>query len=67
MPATLTITEPANDQVFFQDDLITLRATADDFEDGDLSRRIQWTSDLDGVLGRGPAPSRRARCASALT
>lgn len=32
---------------------ITFSATAFDFEDGDLSDQVKWTSDVDGILGVG--------------
>jgi hypothetical protein len=37
---------------------ITFRATATDAETGDVSAQIQWTSNLDGVLGTGATISR---------
>jgi hypothetical protein len=33
---------------------LVLEATADDFEDGDVSAGISWSSDVDGYLGTGP-------------
>lgn len=49
----VTIGEPADDVVVTEGDAVTFAATAVDFEGGDLSADIEWSSDLDGVLGVG--------------
>jgi hypothetical protein len=54
-PPVVNITAPANNSVFFVDQLpVQLTATATDFEDGDLRDTLVWTSDRDGAIGVGP-------------
>src|SRR5262249_3588351 len=54
----VAITAPTSGSVFYLRQLpITLRAAATDFEDGDLSRQIRWSSSRDGALGVGAAVS----------
>ncbi|MGF1485223.1 MAG: PQQ-dependent sugar dehydrogenase [Opitutales bacterium] len=50
---TVSITAPADASAFFTTDLINFTATANDFEDGDLSGSVMWASNLDGTLGVG--------------
>lgn len=50
----LSIAEPSDGAVVLQGESLVLSATADDYEDGDLSSTISWTSSLDGHLGSGP-------------
>ena len=52
-PPTINISSPADGAVFTEADLITLIGTGSDTEDGDISGSIQWSSDLDGLLGSG--------------
>jgi YD repeat-containing protein len=54
---TVSITVPANDAVFTAGDNITFTGTATDTEDGDLGSSLQWSSDVDGVLGTGVSVS----------
>lgn len=49
----ITISLPVNNDNFTDTDLISLQAVATDLEDGDISAGIQWSSDIDGVLGIG--------------
>src|SRR5438552_9869731 len=49
----VAITAPAPGAVSASDVPIVFAGAARDAESGDLSRRIQWTSDRDGVLGSG--------------
>src|SRR5207247_619744 len=50
---TVTITAPAAGSTFEHGAPITFTATATDFEDGNLTGSIVWTSDRDGALGTG--------------
>jgi hypothetical protein len=52
-PPSVYLTAPANGETLLTANRTVLRATAADFEDGDLGARIQWTSSLDGALGTG--------------
>jgi hypothetical protein len=52
-PPVITLIEPSDNAVYMTTDLVTFRATALDAEDGDLTARITWVSDRDGVLGNG--------------
>jgi hypothetical protein len=49
----ISINAPQNNTEFADSDLISLQAVATDREDGELSDSIQWSSDIDGVLGVG--------------
>ncbi|MFQ5399231.1 MAG: tandem-95 repeat protein [Anaerolineae bacterium] len=49
----LNIVSPADGSTYQQGWPINLTATANDFEDGDLSANVVWTSDLDGQVGTG--------------
>ncbi|MDT8281917.1 MAG: hypothetical protein RQ982_03790 [Gammaproteobacteria bacterium] len=49
----LTIDSPANNADFTNTALVALQGTATDLEDGDISASLQWSSDIDGVLGAG--------------
>ena len=49
----VAITAPVPGAVSASDVPIVFAGAARDAESGDLSRRIQWTSDRDGVLGSG--------------
>ncbi|MFO1434004.1 MAG: DNRLRE domain-containing protein [Candidatus Competibacteraceae bacterium] len=50
---TVTITAPANNLQVAPGTAITFSGSAGDAEDGTLSARLVWTSDRDGVIGRG--------------
>ncbi len=56
----VSITAPADFSAFNAGDNVTFTGTADDFEDGDLTASIAWTSDLDGALGTGGSVSTTA-------
>jgi subtilase family protein/cadherin-like protein/Big-like domain-containing protein/FG-GAP repeat protein len=47
------IDNPPDGAVFNTADTIPFSGTANDFEDGNISGSIVWSSDLDGVLGSG--------------
>ncbi len=49
----VNITEPANGSTFAAGAAITFTGTATDFEDGDLTGSLRWTSSIDGALGNG--------------
>lgn len=50
---TLQITQPGEGDAFLASEPITFAALATDFEDGDVSANVVWTSDRDGWLGTG--------------
>ncbi|WMS86177.1 fibronectin type III domain-containing protein [Pleionea litopenaei] len=52
-PPDINILSPSPQIQANEHDLIDFRARADDYEDGDLSSQIEWTSDLQGVLDDG--------------
>lgn len=52
-PPLVIITAPRNGWQFPLGVPITFRASVTDAEDGDLGSRLQWSSDVDGVLGTG--------------
>jgi carboxypeptidase T len=52
-PPSATITEPAGDTSVHMGTAVTLGGTASDFEDGNLSSSIVWTSSLDGQITVG--------------
>ena len=56
-PPTVTITSPADGSIFEVTDVVGFVGTADDFEDGGLTGSLAWTSDIDGPIGGGGAPS----------
>src|SRR5205823_11748271 len=49
----VSITAPASGASYLPGTAVTLTATATDFEEGDLTGRITWTSNRDGTLGMG--------------
>ncbi len=57
LPAGVTITAPADGSTAVEGIPIDFAASAVDPEDGDVTAGLLWTSDLDGVIGTGPAPS----------
>ncbi|HSF16449.1 MAG TPA: Ig-like domain-containing protein, partial [Vicinamibacteria bacterium] len=52
-PPSVTIGSPANGRTFFVGETIVFTGTAADFEDGDLTSALTWTSSIDGLLGAG--------------
>jgi hypothetical protein len=52
-PPQVTITGPPGNSRFDSDTPVHLTGTGLDFEDGDLTPYLEWTSDLDGPLGIG--------------
>ncbi len=50
---TLNITTPSDGTSVTQGTSITFSGTANDTQDGDLGASIQWTSDINGVIGTG--------------
>jgi hypothetical protein len=49
----LSLNSPQNNAEYFNGETLTLKAFANDAEDGDISANIIWESDLDGALGTG--------------
>jgi hypothetical protein len=52
-PPTVTILAPADDAIVDVSDPVTLTASAQDLEDGDVSGAVVWSSDRQGALGTG--------------
>ncbi|MGB3143015.1 MAG: HYR domain-containing protein [Maribacter sp.] len=52
-PPIVSITSPEDNIVAESDYSINFASTANDTQDGDLSANINWTSNLDGLLGTG--------------
>ncbi|MCP3961800.1 MAG: hypothetical protein GY719_28490, partial [bacterium] len=52
-PPTVSITAPADGSTAIAGDNVTFTATASDYEDGDLTANLAWSSDLDGPIGTG--------------
>ena len=50
-PPTTTILAPANASQFLQSETINLIGSASDPEDGDISANINWSSNIDNLLG----------------
>jgi hypothetical protein len=51
----VTITSPAEGEVFYPAQMVTLAGSAYDSEDGQLDgASLQWRSSIDGLLGTGP-------------
>lgn len=49
----LIIDSALNGAIFYEGESVSLVADAIDIEDGNISQNIQWTSNLDGLLGTG--------------
>ncbi len=49
----VTVTAPADGSTFGAGEAVSFSGTAEDFEDGDLTAGLAWSSDLDGVIGSG--------------
>jgi hypothetical protein len=52
-PPLVAIAAPANNAVVFAGSPVTLRGSATDVTDGDLSAALAWSSDRSGALGTG--------------
>ena len=52
-PPTVSITNPADGSTFNSGDAISFTGTAIDLEDGDLTANLDWTSSIDGIIGKG--------------
>jgi hypothetical protein len=52
-PPTVSITSPADPSTFDSGVTILFEGTASDFEDGDLTASLSWTSSIDGPIGTG--------------
>jgi hypothetical protein len=55
---TVSISSPGNDASFAEGTAVTFSGSASDFEDGDLTPKLMWTSSVDGALGTGTGFSR---------
>jgi len=55
---TISISRPVSQAVFNEGQMIAFLGNAADAEDGDLTAKIEWTSSIDGVLGKGGSFSR---------
>lgn len=49
----ISITAPVGGGSFYDSDVITFTAEANDSEDGDISQNIVWYSDIEGEIGNG--------------
>ena len=54
LPPETTISSPAENAMFYSAPQ-SLAATASDFEQGDLSSNVSWSSSIDGPIGTGAA------------
>jgi len=52
-PPTVSITSPADGEIFSSGSSISFAGTASDTEDGDLTVGLSWTSSIDGSIGAG--------------
>lgn len=52
-PPVVTILTPTDGDVFVNGTNIAFVGSADDYEDGDISTDISWTSNIDGSIGTG--------------
>jgi hypothetical protein len=50
---TVSIASPSDGDLYYIGDLISFNGTASDYEDGDLTADLVWSSDIDGVIGYG--------------
>ena len=55
----VSVTSPDDGDTFKTSDRIPFKGAATDFEDGNLTSEISWSSNLDGRLGRGGSVSKR--------
>ena len=56
-PPAVRIVTPASGATFAAGSVVTLTGTAQDAEDGDLTRQIEWSSSVQGWLGNGGSVS----------
>jgi hypothetical protein len=56
-PPAVRIVTPASGATFAAGSVVTLAGTAQDAEDGDLTRQIEWSSSVQGWLGNGGSVS----------
>ena len=56
-PPAVRIVTPASGATFAAGSVVTLTGTAQDAEDGDLTRQIEWSSNVQGWLGNGGSVS----------
>ena len=56
-PPAVYIVAPASGATFAAGSVVTLTGTAQDAEDGDLARQIEWSSNVQGWLGNGGSVS----------
>ncbi len=56
-PPAVRIVTPASGATFAAGSVVTLTGTAQDAEDGDLTRQIEWSSSVEGWLGNGGSVS----------
>ncbi|WP_086933218.1 PKD domain-containing protein [Agarilytica rhodophyticola] len=49
----VAISAPVNDTRFTDGETVTFTGNANDFEDGNISNSLQWTSSIDGAIGMG--------------
>ena len=56
-PPSVRIVTPASGATFAAGSVVTLTGTAQDAEDGDLTRQIEWSSSVQGWLGNGGSVS----------
>jgi len=54
-PPIVAITAPSDGSSFLTGSSVTFIGTANDVEDGNLNASLNWTSDLDGVIGAAGA------------
>jgi GEVED domain/Bacterial Ig domain len=52
-PPTITVLAPTEGATFVKGTAITFQAIASDAEDGDRTATIQWTSNINGLIGTG--------------
>ncbi len=52
---SVSIASPNNGSSFTEGDVVVFSGSANDYEDGDLSGSIAWTSNIDGNIGSGAA------------
>lgn len=50
---SVTINNPANGSSFSSGDIINFSGSASDYEDGDVTASLVWTSNIDGQIGIG--------------
>lgn len=56
-PPTVDVVAPDDGHTVREGEAITFSGTASDPQEGDISSQIEWTSDIDGVIGTGASIS----------